>query len=136
MYDIFGGNVLNIVRGNSAFIDITPTDAETGNPVILENGDKVLFTVKTRRGETVIQKVLTNLDYSDPEDYSLNCIIDKDETIDLITGEYRYDCLYMTEAGEAITFISSTLLITEAVGTYKDIDPPTPEPDGGDDHEQ
>ena len=123
MYDIFGDNIIKIVRGNSAFIDITPVDTETGDPVVLDQSDKVLFTVKNRNGDTVIQKQLTHLDYSDPEDKSLNCLIDKEDTIDLLTGEYKYDCLYIYPDGQAITFISSTLIILDAVGTYKDILP-------------
>lgn len=130
MYDIFGDNIIKIVRGNSALIDITPIDTETGDPIILESSDKVLFTAKDRNGNTVIQKQLTSQDYSDPEDPSLNCIIDKEDTVDLLTGEYKYDCLYIYPDGQAITFISSTLIILDAVGTYKDI-----LPSGGDSSE-
>ena len=93
MFNVFDSNIIKIVRGNSALIDITPIDTETGDPIILESSDKVLFTAKDRNGNTVIQKQLTSQDYSDPEDPSLNCIIDKEDTVDLLTGEYKYDCL-------------------------------------------
>lgn len=130
MFNVFDSNIIKIVRGNSALIDITPIDTETGDPIILESSDKVLFTAKDRNGNTVIQKQLTSQDYSDPEDTSLNCIIDKEDTVDLLTGEYKYDCLYIYPDGQAITFISSTLIILDAVGTYKDI-----LPSGGDSSE-
>ncbi|MBO7449398.1 MAG: hypothetical protein J6U54_03430 [Clostridiales bacterium] len=114
-------NTISIVKGNSAGIDITLIDPETREPYILQEEDKVLFTVKNQNGKTVIQKVLTNADYSDPEDSSLDLEISPDDTISLPTGGYRYDCLLLTSDGKAITFISSFFLITEALGLYTDI---------------
>lgn len=121
MFDIFEGNVVSITKGNSAAIDITPIDTESGDPYILQQGDKVLFTVKNRRQETVIQKVLTNADYTDAEDTSLNCDLEPADTADLLTGEYKYDCLLITSDGQAVTFIKSAFIIEEAVGMYTDV---------------
>jgi predicted amino acid racemase len=78
MFDIFDKNVIRIARGNSASINITPIDTDTGTPVILQEGDKVLFTVKNQNGATVMKKVLTSADYDDGEDTSLNCSIEPD----------------------------------------------------------
>ena len=120
MFDIFDENVIRIMRGNSASINITPIDTDTGTPVILSDGDKVLFTVKNQNGATVLKKVLTSSDYDDSEDTSLNCSIEPDDTIDLLTGEYAYDCL-LVSGGQAVTFISSSLIIEKALGTYVDL---------------
>jgi hypothetical protein len=120
MFDIFDKNVIRIVRGNSASINITPIDTDTSTPVILSEGDKVLFTVKNQNGATVMQKVLTSANYDDGEDTSLNCPIEPDDTIDLLTGEYAYDCLLLV-GSQAVTFISSALIIEKALGTYEDV---------------
>lgn len=120
MFDIFDKNIIRIMRGNSASINITPIDTDTGTPVILQEGDKVLFTVKNQNGATVMKKVLTSADYDDGEDTSLNCSIEPDDTIDLLTGEYAYDCL-LVSGGQAVTFISSSFIIEKALGTYVDL---------------
>lgn len=120
MFDIFDKNVIRIVRGNSASINITPIDTDTSTPVILSEGDKVLFTVKNQNGATVMQKVLTSANYDDGEDTSLNCSIEPDDTIDLLTGEYAYDCLLLV-GSQAVTFISSAFIIEKALGTYEDV---------------
>lgn len=114
-------NTIVITKGNSAGIDITLIDPETADPYILQEGDKVLFTVKNQNSKAVIQKVLTNADYSDPEDTSLDLELFPDDTINLPVGCYRYDCLLLTSDGKAITFISSFFRIRDACGLYTDI---------------
>lgn len=44
-------NSLELTRGNSLLIDITPIDEKTQEPIVLTGEDKVLFTIynKTRR---------------------------------------------------------------------------------------
>ena len=64
MLNVFDGSSLSITQGNSADIAITLTDTDTGEPVELSSGDRVLFMVKSKRGETVIKKVLTANDVS------------------------------------------------------------------------
>lgn len=113
-------NNITITAGNSAVIDITPIDEESGSPIILGDGDKVLFTVKSHLGDTVIQKTLTKDNYSDPEDTSVNCVLEPDDTIDLYSGEYIYDCILITSE-MAVTFISSTFYVNEALGKYTDV---------------
>lgn len=56
MFDIFDKNIIRIMRGNSASINITPIDTDTGTPVILQEGDKVLFTVKNQNGGNCSEK--------------------------------------------------------------------------------
>lgn len=113
------GNVLKLTKGNSCIIDITPIDEETKQPYILQDGDKVLFTVKDRIFQTVFQKALTNEDY-DEDDTSLNLVINPEDTISMRVGEHDYDCLLLTDDGQAITFISSKFIILEAAGYYTD----------------
>lgn len=119
MLNVTSGNVLNLTKGNSAIIDITPINEESKQPYILHDGDKVLFTVKDRIFQTVLQKTLTNEDYDD-DDTSLNLAIDPQDTINMRVGEHDYDCLLLTADGQAVTFISSKFILSEAVGVYTD----------------
>lgn len=120
MFDIFDNNVIKINRGNSAVVNITPIDTDTGAPIILSEGDRVLFTVKDLNGESVFQKVLTSENYSGEQDDSLDCEIEPEDTIDLPTGEYQYDCLFLS-GSQAVTFISSAFIIEKALGVYTDL---------------
>lgn len=120
MLSIDCNNIIRITKGNSAVIDITPIDDVSGDPYILQEHDYVLFTVKNRQAQKIIQKTLTNEDY-DEDDTSLNCVIDPEDTIDIRTGEYKYDCLLTTSDGQVITFISSSFIVVEAHGFYTDI---------------
>lgn len=122
MYNLFDDNLIKITRGNSISLQITLTDTETGDPFILEEGDSVLFTV-SRNGEKAIQKILTADDYDPDYEGVLLCNIVPSETVNLLTGEYQYDCLLLTSDGNANTFISSSLVVTNAVGVYTDIHP-------------
>lgn len=117
----FADNMIVLTRGNSASIEIVPINAETGDPITLSSDDTVLFTVKNRYDETVIQKMMTGPDQSGDGSTSIICDIDPDDTIDLPTGEYKYDCLLVTGDGQAITFISSVFIINNAIGVYTDI---------------
>ena len=66
-------------------------------------------------------KELTKDDYSAPEDKSVNCVIHPKDTINWKIGEYLYDCLLITDGGEAITFISSTFKLLRALGKITDV---------------
>lgn len=118
MLDICG-NEIRFTQGNSAVIGITPIDTSTGSPIELEGTDKVLFTVKTRYGVTVIQKILTAADAD--EQGALICTLNPDDTINLSPGQYEYDCLYVASGDQAVTFISSAFYIVRAVGKYTDV---------------
>lgn len=118
---LFDGNLITIIKGNSAVIGITITDAETGDPYILTGDAVVIFTVKNKRGEKVIQKTLTSQDYEEDQQ-TLECNLSPSDTVTLLTGEYDYDCLLYSESENlAVTFISSNLVIEKAVGLYTDI---------------
>lgn len=118
---LFDGNLISVVKGNSAVIGITITDAQTGEPYILTGDAVVIFTVKNKKGEIVIQKTLTSQDYEEDEQ-TLECNISPADTVTLLTGEYDYDCLLYSESESlAVTFISSNLVVEKAVGLYTDI---------------
>ncbi|MBO7452128.1 MAG: hypothetical protein J6U54_17505 [Clostridiales bacterium] len=118
---LFDGNLISVVKGNSAVIGITITDAQTGEPYILTGDAVVIFTVKNKKGEIVIQKTLTSQDYEEDEQ-TLECNISPADTVTLLTGEYDYDCLLYSESENlAVTFISSNLVVEKAVGLYTDI---------------
>ena len=114
-------NKIELVRGNSAIIDITPINEETREPIRLANGDVVLFTIKTYMGFKKFQKVLTNQDYDSEEDDSLNLILEPEDTINWGIGDYYYDCLLIKADGTANTFISSSIRILKALGVYTDL---------------
>lgn len=119
--NLFDGNLISVIRGNSAVIGITITDTETGDPYILTGDSVVIFTVKNKRGEKVIQKTLTPQDYEEDQQ-TLECNFSPSDTVTLLTGEYDYDCLLYSESENlAVTFISSNLVIEKAVGLYTDI---------------
>ena len=113
-------NALIITQGNSIVIDITPIDDDTKEPIRLNDGEKVIFTVKNKLGNLMLQKILTNEDYDSPEDNSLNCVLDPSDTINFGSGLYLYDCLLITPT-EAVTFISSTFIVEKAYGKYTDL---------------
>lgn len=119
MLDIFDKQLLQITRGNSAEIEIVLTDTDTGNPIAIGAGDKVLFTAKNRNGVTVIKKELTSVDLAE-DGYTLLMKIIPEETM-IPTGNYPYDVLLVTLDGQAVTFISSTMIINPAVGVYTDV---------------
>ncbi len=121
MYNLFDTSVLTIYQGNSLELDIYLTDTDTGEPVLLEDDAYVLFTVENKNHQTVIQKKLTSSDYDmelDPP--AIVCTISVDDTIGLPTGEYLYDCLYVS-GDTATTFVSSSMVVARAIGKYTDM---------------
>ena len=123
--NLFDPNWIKIVYGNTASISIDLRNPETGEDITLSENDKVIFTVKSKRGAKVIEKFLTVANF-DPEDPTkLICEISDKETR-LLTGEYFYDCLYVSASGQITTFISSIFQIWHAVGVYNGEPGPTP----------
>lgn len=119
MFNTCNANSIWLTRGNSAVIQITPTDESTGDVIILSDTDCVIFTIKNRRNDTVFQKILTHDNYEAGEE-SISCRIEPEDTINLPTGEYKYDCLYVTADNQAITFIQDIFILTDAYGVYTD----------------
>lgn len=106
-------NNITLTQGNSAEIDITPIDT-TGEPVQLESGDMVVFTIKHCRKE-VFRKVLGAEDW-DVDEKALKLILNPEDTEDLPPCNYEYDCMYIFEDGSAYTFIDkATFKIVRAI---------------------
>lgn len=119
MLDIFDQQLLRITRGNSADIAITLIDANTREPIVIGASDTVLFTAKSKVGNTVIKKELTSIDIGE-DGHTLMLRLLPEDTM-LQTGEYPYDVLLVTIDGQAITFISSSIIIAPSVGVYTDV---------------
>lgn len=119
MVDIFDNQLLHVTKGNSAEVVITINDKESGEPITIGASDTVIFTVSDKAGKTVIQKTL-GVENITEDGHSLLLEIGHDETM-LLTGEYPYDVMLVTEDPKKVmTFISSTLIIEPAVGLYTD----------------
>lgn len=116
MFDIFDKNIIYIPRGNSVDVLVTPIDDATGSPIVLAEGDSVLLTVASKTGETVITKRLTSANYGEGSQGQLLCSFSPSDTESLQTGEYPYDCLLQMVGGVKVTFVVSSLIITETIG--------------------
>ena len=101
-------NEITLTQGNSAELDITPRDEE-GNVIVPEEGDKVIFVVKSHRKE-VLRKELTMNDW-DNEQNALILILQPEDTINLPAIGYEYDCLYVFADGSKYTFIDKTAFV-------------------------
>lgn len=113
MLKIDRANNITLTQGNSAEIDITPIDT-AGEPVVLEEGDMVVFTIKHCRKE-VFRKVLGAEDW-DVDEKALKLILNPKDTADLPPCNYEYDCLYIFEDGSAYTFIDrATFKLVRAI---------------------
>lgn len=112
------GNI-TLTQGNSAEIAIVPYYNTEDEPIVPEDGDKVIFCVKCAR-KVIIRKELTAADY-DEEEQALKLIMKPEDTINLPPSDYRYDCLYIFANGEAYTFIDKAIFkIVEAIAKKGD----------------
>lgn len=119
MLKIDGDNNISLTAGNSGEINITPLD-DDNEPVIMGEGDKIIFVVKSKR-KTIIKKVFTaNMQ---DEEGNLTLILTPEDTINLPPCEYEYDCLYEFEDGSAYTFIDRAVFrIVKAISKVGDGD--------------
>lgn len=115
---IIKGTDIQLTRGNSANISLLLTD-DQGQAVTLDNGDKVIFKVKTPTGTDKIIKILTNADYGET---GLDLTMSPNDTLDMQCGTYVYDCILVLANGEAYTFIGeSKFVLLRAIGTIEDV---------------
>lgn len=119
MYGYFDDSVIYLTQGNHLELAIEVRNEETGEVIELEEGDYILFTVENKNHRTVIQRKLTMAD-ADPETKAVNCVISASDTVSLPTGEYPFDCLYVTGGDNATTFIKSSIVIQKAIGKITD----------------
>lgn len=119
MYGYFDDSVIYLTQGNTLTLEISLMNQDSGDTVFLENDDYILFTVENQNHKKVIQKKLTVSDM-DPETGAVTCTIASSDTVDKPTGEYQFDCLYVTGGDDATTFIRSSIVIQKAIGKYTD----------------
>lgn len=119
MLTINGTNI-TLTRGNTAELLILPTN-EDGTPYILEENDKVLFTVKNGIGKEMLQKEISST-AQDAETGEITVVLSPEDTIRMNPQAYTYDVLLVTASGDAYTFIpQSAFEITLAVGSKTDL---------------
>ena len=119
MYGYFDDTVIYLTQGNHIELDIEVRDEETGEAIELQNDDYILLTVENKNHKTVFQKKLTIFDVA-PGSKAVTCVISAQDTVSLPTGEYPFDCLYVTGGTNATTFIRSSIVIQKAIGKYTD----------------
>ena len=115
MRNLFDPSTITIYQANTVVLEINMTDIATGEPVIPSNTDEVVFTVVDSYDKTVIQKRLTAEDY-DRDNNVMVCTLTPEDTADLLTGDYRYDCLYVYDGTTPTTFISSAFVVKKSYG--------------------
>lgn len=111
MIDTDNLNNITMVQGNTAEIDITPLEDDSKDtPVIMQEGDKVIFTVALGR-KTYIKKELTAAMQN--EDGSLTLMLNPEDTINMPPIDYEYDCLFIFADGSSYTFIKAAKFTVE-----------------------
>lgn len=119
MLRIDSANNITLTQGNSAEIDITPLDTD-GEPIELQEGDRVIFKVMWRRRNRILKKELTAADW-DSEEKALKLILTPEDTVYLPEGTYEFDCLYIFADNSAYTFIDlAQLRIVKAIAKVGD----------------
>ena len=120
MFKIGKDNEIVLTQGNSAEIDITPLD-EDGEPIELQEGDKVIFKVMWGCRNRILKKELTAADW-DSEEKALKLLLTPEDTVYLPEGNYAYDCLYIFADGSAYTFIDATQFkVVRAIAKVGDV---------------
>lgn len=118
MIDTDNLNNIAMVQGNTAEIDITPLE-DDDTPVIMQEGDKVIFSVAANR-KKLIKKELTAAMQN--EDGSLTLMLTPEDTMNIPPNEYKYDCLYVFEDGSSYTFIKKAKFkVDEAISKKGDV---------------
>lgn len=111
-------NDIEIVQGNTAEIDITPLE-DDDTPVIMQKGDKVIFTVALGR-KTYIKKELTAAMQN--KDGSLTLTLSPEDTINMPPIDYEYDCLFIFADGSSYTFIQKAkFTVDKAISKKGDV---------------
>jgi len=92
---------LEIHQGNTLGLLLTPRSRETGEPIVPQEGDKLVFTARAGR-KNYIEKTLTAADY-DEEQKGFVLIVPADE-MEIPACGYLFDCLYVFADGRRATF--------------------------------
>ena len=85
-------NTMTLTKNNSAEFIISPTVADENGtiPYILQEGERIIFTIKSRYSdEKLIEKIFTNADYNGND--WINVILTRQDTAVLDINSYIYD---------------------------------------------
>ena len=91
-------NTMTLTKNNSAEFIISPTvadpnDASKTIPYILQEGERIIFTVKSRYSDDkLIEKIFTNADYNGND--WINVILTCQDTAVLDVSSYIYDVAF------------------------------------------
>ena len=97
MFTISKDGTATLIKDNSCEFSVNPTVSDPDNaekqiPYILQEGERIIFTVKSRYSdEKLIEKILTSDDYEDTE---LIIRLTRQETSVLDVGTYVYDVAF------------------------------------------
>lgn len=120
MIEITETGGMRVRQGNSGYFKIEVCDAD-GDPYFLQEGEYVLFTVKS--GKTVvIEKKFIATDQN--EDATITVFISHEDTKDMLLGFYDYDCLFVSpDTRDYETFIEpNTFKVLKAVSKAGETD--------------
>ena len=109
MFTISKDGTATLTKDNSCEFSVNPTvpdpeDTEKQIPYILQEGERIIFTIKSRYSdEKIIEKILTSDDYEDTE---LIIRLTRQETSVLDVGTYVYDVAFQPSTDDKFqTFI-------------------------------
>ena len=109
MFTISKDGTATLTKDNSCEFSVNPTvpdpdNAEKQIPYILQEGERIIFTIKSRYSdEKIIEKILTSEDYENSE---LIIRLTRQETSVLDVGTYVYDVAFQPSTDDKFqTFI-------------------------------
>ena len=109
MFTISKDGTATLIKDNSCEFSVNPTVSDPDNaekqiPYILQEGERIIFTIKSRYSdEKLIEKILTSDDYEDTE---LIIRLTRQETSVLDVETYVYDVAFQPSTDDKFqTFI-------------------------------
>lgn len=114
MFTINNKGVIKITRGDSAYLTINVADG-SGNPYILDNGDKVRVQVRSVYNDDENRGLLFDGDVTDNGDGTVTWHIKPSDTSTANpANDYYYD-VELDSGEDVFTFISSRFIILNEV---------------------
>lgn len=111
MFDIDKYGNIKVSRANTAEVCIQLVDNITGDIIVAETGDLLIFSVRYGKNTVVTRKQLTEADY-DPEQKGFVLMLTPEDT-DFEPYKYKYDFMFARADGSQSSFPSD-----------EDIEPP------------
>lgn len=104
MFDIDKYGNIKISRSNTAEVCIQLVDNVTGDIIVAETGDLLIFSVRYGKSTLVTRKQLTEDDY-DPEQQGFVLMLTPEDT-DFEPYKYKYDFMFTRADGSQSNFPS------------------------------